>query len=215
LGIVHALKWAVGRARPFEVLYTGAPFSAWYDIGPHFVTEGIYHGSFPSGHTAQAALLLTVAYVLASGAADRPALRPAAWLWTLICLSFITAMGAARVMALSHWLTDVIAGLFFTWIGVHVSYHWILKIPAQTFYFRETGSWPRAPEAWELRLSVWLLGALAGFSAAMLGTRALFRPGEADLGLLLPLGAALLIVCVGRFRRLRKRAFRQMEGQTT
>jgi hypothetical protein len=118
-------------------------------------------------------------------------------------------------MALSHWPTDVIAGLFFTWIGVHVSYHWILKIPDQTSFFRETGSWPQAPVAWELRLSAWILGALAGFSAAVLGARALFRPGDVSLGLLLPAGAALLVVCFGRCRTLRKRAFRQMEGQTT
>ena len=215
LGIVHALKWAVGRARPFEVLFTGAPFTAWHDIGPHFVTEGIYHGSFPSGHTAQAALLLTLAYVLAAGAEHRAGLRPAAWLWTAVCLLFTTAMGAARVMALSHWLTDVIAGLFFTWIGIHASYHWILKVPAQVSFFRKTGRWPQAPEAWELRLSAWLLGTLAGFSMAVLGARALFRPGEALLGLLLPAGTGLLIVCFNRCRKLRKKALREMEGQTT
>ncbi len=211
LGLVHALKWSVGRARPFEVLYTGIPFTAWYEIGPHFVAEGIYHGSFPSGHTAQATILLTLAYVLAAAGRQRPGLRPVAWGYGGLCLCFIAAMGVARAMALSHWLTDVVAGLFLTWIGIHLTYHWLLQVPAQTAFFRETGRWPRQPEAWELRLSVWLLGGLAGAAAAALGARALFRPGEEVLGLLLPIGAALLAVSFIRARALRQGALEALE----
>ena len=78
LGLVHALKWSIGRARPYQVLYGEDPFTAWYEFGPHFVSEGVYHGSFPSGHTAQAALLLTLAYLLAGAFGDRPWGRSAA-----------------------------------------------------------------------------------------------------------------------------------------
>ena len=212
LGLVHALKWAVGRARPFEVLYAGIPFTAWHDIGPHFISEGIYRGSFPSGHTSQAALLLTLGYILASLADDRPVLKPAAWIWSAAVVLFTAVMGAARVMAMSHWLTDVIGGFFFTWIGIHISYHWVLRVPDQTAFFRANGRWPRAPEAWELRLAGWLVGAIAGAAAAVLGARAFFRPQEALLGLLLPAGAALVLVCIARAKSLRAKALLELEG---
>jgi membrane-associated phospholipid phosphatase len=211
LGLVHALKWAVGRARPMEVLYSGEPFTAWYRIGPHFVTEGVYRGSFPSGHTAQAALLLTLVYVIAAAARQRPPLRQASWGAGAFCLFYVAGMGAARVMALSHWLTDVVAGLFMTWLGIHITYHWLLQVPAQTAFYRKTGRWPRAPEAWELRLSAWLLGVLAGAAAAALGARALLRSDHQGLGFLLPIGAVLLTVSLLRARSLRQRALAELE----
>ena len=38
----------------FEYISKGIfkDFSEWYEFGPHFITEGIYRGSFPSGHSA-------------------------------------------------------------------------------------------------------------------------------------------------------------------
>lgn len=212
LGMVHALKWSIGRARPFEVLYTGLPFTPWHEIGPHFITEGIYQGSFPSGHTAQAALLLTFAYVLPAATERRAVPRAAAWAVGGLCLCFITAMGIARAMALSHWLTDVVGGLFLTWIGIQVTYHRILRLPEQKAFFLRIGRWPQAPEGWELKLSGWSVAALAGIAAAGLGARALFMPETRALALLLPAGAAGAVFALARAGALRRRAFLEMDG---
>ena len=214
-GLVHALKWSIGRARPPEVLRHGVPFSDWYALGPHFVTEGIYRGSFPSGHTAQAAVMFTLAYVLAGIGSDRPSLRLSAWVWAGLCLCYTSVMGIARCMSLSHWLTDVIAGLFLIWIGIHVSYHWILRVPEQTSFFRRTGRWPEGPAAWELRLSLWAVAALAGAAAAVLGARAWFLSDPAVLGLLLPAGAAAAVVSLYRAGLLRRRALGEMDRPPT
>ena len=212
LGLVHALKWSIGRARPYQVLYGEDPFTAWYEFGPHFVSEGVYHGSFPSGHTAQAALLLTLAYLLAGAFGDRPWGRSAAWSWGALGLCLTAAMGMAQVMSLSHWLTDVIAGLFLTWIGIHLTYHLVLRVPDQTAFFRRADRWPQAPEGWELRLSAWLVVLLAGAAAAVLGIRALFRPQEPVFVPLLPLGAAVFFVSLYMARGARRRALQELDG---
>ena len=63
LGMVHSLKWLIGRARPYEVWNQNWKYSEWYEFGPHFITEGIYKGSFPSGHTAVVISAITLSYV--------------------------------------------------------------------------------------------------------------------------------------------------------
>ena len=62
--MVHSLKWVVGRARPSYVVKGLLPYTGWFEFGPHFITEGTYRGSLPSGHTAQVFILMTVAYIL-------------------------------------------------------------------------------------------------------------------------------------------------------
>jgi membrane-associated phospholipid phosphatase len=62
--MVHGLKLAQGRARPGLVFTKVLAYSEWYEFGRHFVTEGLYGGSLPSGHTAIVLSFLTLAYIL-------------------------------------------------------------------------------------------------------------------------------------------------------
>ncbi|GGF12427.1 phosphatase PAP2 family protein [Subtercola lobariae] len=81
-GLVQLLKATFGRARPSEILVT-ADF-----------------GSFPSGHTANAA---TIAVCLAI-------IFPRVWVWA-VGAAYVVLMLLSRTYLGAHWLTDTFAGL--------------------------------------------------------------------------------------------------------
>lgn len=90
--VVAASKVLVDRARP--------------DLSIRLVTEN--EASFPSGHSADsAALLLTLAVVIAAVVLRRPAARVA-----LVATAALGSglIGLSRLVLAAHWPTDVIAG---------------------------------------------------------------------------------------------------------
>ncbi|MFC1857748.1 phosphatase PAP2 family protein [Thermodesulfobacteriota bacterium] len=200
--LVHSLKWIMGRARPYLVLSKEMPFSAWYEWGPHFVTEGIYRGSFPSGHTAQIFLLMTVAYILAADPGHRVRWRVIGWLWGGFTVLISLAVGIARCMTLSHWISDVLGIIFLSWLTLHILYFRILRIPQQTQYYKIHGQYPATPQIWELRLCGYLFFVFLGFTGAAMAVRSIFRGEALWLLLLGVLGIPLIIFCGRRIQKL-------------
>lgn len=80
-GVVQLLKYGFGRMRPAEIIVT---------------TD---HGSFPSGHTANAA---TIAVVLGL-------LFCRWWVWLLGAL-YTVLMALSRTYLAAHWLSDTLGG---------------------------------------------------------------------------------------------------------
>lgn len=104
---VAALKGIWGRVRPRDV-GEGGSFS-WVWI-PRFFT-GNY--SFPSGHTANAACLASLAFF-----ADKKKTRILIW---ILCAAWIVLVAISRVRGGAHFPTDVIAGGTVGIISVAVS----------------------------------------------------------------------------------------------
>jgi membrane-associated phospholipid phosphatase len=195
---VHTLKWLVARARPNLVFDGHYAFSAWYEMGPHFITEGIYHGSFTSGHTAQAFVLMVLAYALAGNPAAGRGLKAVGWLVGALVVVFALGMGLARCMSLSHWVTDVVGAVVISWVTLHVLYFDILKVPQQQ---RARKALDRAGDlrvGWELFLAFYLLAAFLGILVSGIGLRALWVAQARWLAILLVPG---IPAAVWGFRR--------------
>lgn len=170
---VHTLKWLVARARPNLVFDGHYPFTAWYAIGPHFITEGTYSGSFTSGHTAQAFSMMVLAYALAGNPAARRGLKAAGWLVGALVLVYALGMGLARCMSLSHWVTDVVGSVAMSWVTLHILYFDVLKVPQQQRVRKGPDRSGVLRAGWELFMGLYLVVAFFGILLAGIGLRAL------------------------------------------
>lgn len=192
LGAVHTVKWVMGRPRPWSVLgREHLPYSEWYQVGAHYISHGVYRGSFPSGHTAAVFVLMTLVYAWGADPSAGAARR--AWAWPLgaLVLAYTAGMGIASAMARSHWISDTIASTGIVWVVIHVLYFRILRVPEQRGYWLRTGQHlPLAPY-WELRLCGWGFIWLLGIIAVAFGVRAFWQESPPYLAVLLPVGAAL------------------------
>lgn len=215
LGAVHAVKWVVGRARPYDVLAgEHLPFTPWYAPGPHFITEGIYRGSFPSGHVAAAFMFIAVAYVLAGDPLLPVRWRLAGWALGALTLAYAAVMAVASSMARSHWLSDAVGVVGIVWLLVHVLYFWGLRVPDQRRYGLSHGRPPPLGPRWELRFCALGFVALLGLISIGLGLRALALQPVPYLAILAPLGVGLVAVFAPKAGRLLRRLHRAMRKGT-
>jgi membrane-associated phospholipid phosphatase len=190
--LVHGTKWIVGRARPKEVVYKQLAYSDWFETGVHFINEGHYSGSFPSGHTLAAFLLMLAAYALAGDPQHSRRLKLSGWCVGALAVAYAGTMSVARAMSLNHWVSDCLLGMLLAWMLMHLCYYWVLRVPAQN-RLRRTGQESRSPRLFELRLGLLVLGCTAGVTLALLGLRAVFLLQIHPLVLLLPVGTLMAV----------------------
>lgn len=104
----HGLKWLVGRPRPTDILGGNCEFQPWFQLSSEDCSRRTRGGSFPSGHTANAASLVFpvvawIEYRRKTKAQSSPNLK-----WIVLGILFYgILMGISRVMHGDHWLTDI------------------------------------------------------------------------------------------------------------
>jgi hypothetical protein len=199
--MVHGPKLALGRARPGLVFKHGAAYSPFYAFGSHYITEGLFRGSFPSGHTAAVFTLMTIAYVLVFHSRRSAGARLAGLCWGGLVLAGSVLMAVARSMSMSHWIGDGLLMILMSWLLLHALYFWVLRVPAQT----ARGPAVQMPPFWELRLCWWLGWITMGLLAAVIGARAFEQQSVPWLSLLIPGGLLLLVIAIRRLVRLYRR----------
>lgn len=182
----HTVKQIVGRARPGAVFSGKAPFSVWYHTGPLFFTHGSYTGSFPSGHTATAAMSIIFAYAfMACLPKER---RWMGGIFFVVSVGFTILMGISRMMSASHWLTDVVFTLFSQWALIHIIFYYFLDIPQKQEYIRRQGRPQPQPRFFELRICLILVPVCLGIWAFFTGLRSYHFAGFSWLLALTPVG---------------------------
>ena len=186
---VHTIKWLMARPRPGQVLREQFPFSPWYEVGPQFITDGIYRGSFPSGHTALATVTLGIAYCLiyCSGGRLTRYTGHFLFLWTAVVSGL---MGAHRVMTGAHWLTDVVFTLFGCWLLTHWIFHWGLRVPTRVGAAQQRRTTQSKPFS-ELLLCVYLFLFSLGIVCISFSVRSVLIPDTPLLFILFPIGLCM------------------------
>ncbi|MCG8335395.1 MAG: phosphatase PAP2 family protein [Proteobacteria bacterium] len=194
LGLVHSFKWVLGRARPYLVLDGKLAYSSWYEFGSQFVTDGIFYGSFPSGHTATVFLLVTLSYFLIANSNYSTKIKVFGWIWGVIVLIMTGMMILGRSITLHHWLTDSVGIMLLSWIFIHLIYFRILNIPAQIRYVENKKQYPPLPRYWELSLLWRLFLITIGLMSICIGGRAPFIEGAAPLSAIVLPGVLLVFI---------------------
>lgn len=192
--LIHATKWIMGRPRPGYVFSGQLPYSEWYEVGWHFISQGHYRGSFPSGHTATVFMYMALAYALWDLLKPR---RQQAWAVGLglfaLCLAGL--MMASRSMSGAHWVADSVFIIFFNWLFIHLLYHLGGLIGPRAM------AQPR-PFYFELKISFYLFLVAFGCFWLFMGLRALWLGEWTWLALGIPVGGWLIF----RYIRLAHRA---------
>jgi membrane-associated phospholipid phosphatase len=189
---VHSLKWSMGRARPSLVVNHGFSYTDWFVFGPQFITQGIYRGSFPSGHTANAFAPMALCYIFALPKDHPRWARVGGVLLAPLILIFTIAMAVGRSMGLAHWISDSLFSFSMGWVSLHVIYYWGLRIPAQLAYYRAHGLHFSHPKELDAPLCVCSFFILLGAMTLILGLRAFHFQSFPWLFSLSFLGAGLI-----------------------
>jgi membrane-associated phospholipid phosphatase len=208
--LVHGIKLSMGRARPYMVFNHGMPFTPWYSFGPLFIANGLFSGSFPSGHTAQIFSATAFCYILAADPIFGKKIRLLGWVWGALMLILCLAMATARCMSSSHWLTDVLGSICLGSVIMHFLYHWLLFVPDQRRYVDLHRGFPKLPSLWELRIGGFLLFAAAGLVAFVSGVRSPLLGQSYWMMIGIPIGACLIFWSSRKVARIRRMVRKQL-----
>jgi membrane-associated phospholipid phosphatase len=210
LGFVHCLKWIIGRARPKLVWSEKMPYTEWYEFGPHYIAEGIYRGSFPSGHTAAVLIPLLLSLIwLTDYKYRKPVL---AVVWGALFLLNGVAMGVARAMTGHHWISDCLGVFGPLFLIVWWLYYDLLKVPQQRAYYRRNGHNPDLPKYWEMKFSGYGFFVVLGLILWFWGLRSVQMQETPYLLVLAPIGAIMITWAYRKMTQMYSGLFDWMHG---
>lgn len=202
--MTNGLKLSMGRARPDLVFHHQWPFTPWFAFGSHFIGNGPYRGSFPSGHTSQAFAAMALAYVLIADPRFNVKVRALGWLWGMFTILTSISMGVARCMSSSHWLTDVVGAVCFGWLIMHWLYYWLFFVPEQRNYIVTQGEFPHLPRKWELQIGGLMVLTTLGLFFFINGIRAVILQNTLWLAIFVPMGAWMIFWTVKKIGLIRQ-----------
>lgn len=134
IALIHTLKHFIGRPRPYDVMVSDASFAPWYQWSENIWYVLPRYQSFPSGHTATAALSLVIAYLLLGHPLGREKSKRWGWLALGVAVVYGVAMLISRSMVQAHWLSDGLASVMLLALWLYVLYFWVLRVPQQQRY---------------------------------------------------------------------------------
>jgi membrane-associated phospholipid phosphatase len=198
VGLVHSLKWVVGRVRPSDYLKHDLVYTEWFEFGAHFI-ESSHKGSFPSGHTAQAFMLMSVAYLLAGDPRHSRRMKLAGLIIGALVLGFALTMGFSRSMSFHHWISDWLGSIFLSWIIIHTLYYWVFRVPDQALQLLK-GVPGRPSRFRELYFLAVVLVFILGFMTLLAGARSMLLSGIGWMGVLVLPGLAGIVLAWKLYR---------------
>lgn len=198
--MVHGLKLLVARARPGDVLAGKELFTGWYEFGSHFIGNGMFNGSMPSGHTSTVLFYMTIAYILTGYRSFGLKTRIAGICWGVLTFACVLIMAISRAMMLNHWIGDTFVSIGLGWIIIHALYFWVLNVPQQIEFKRRYGIQANMPKLWELRFCLYCLPLVAGAIIVVSGLRSIWI-GDAQW--LAALAIPVVMVMLFFFRKIR------------
>lgn len=188
------MKAFFGRVRPSDVLRGDLDYTSMWSLGHYEFADALSQGSFTSGHTTMAMVLLPLAFV-ALGSSRRAALPV---LLFVMALAWGLFVGWGRVLNGLHYPSDILwAVIVCIWVCVYVRDH--VHVP-----YSSTAS--QALPLRDLRLAAWLALGLFLTFLAMTGVKeivfrfSLWWPGATILS---ALGAWFCLHRVGAVQRWR------------
>ena len=148
----RAFKGFFGRVRPLDAIKNPDLYSRIFEWGQYSLSKGLSSGSFTSGHTTTAAILITIAFLLLK--------TRKSWVIVLgfiVTIGWTIIMGFGRVVHGAHYPGDTLWALVISFILITLIYFNIFKIPQQ-----ESGEFKPKMKAyafiWSIFASIFIIG---------------------------------------------------------
>ncbi len=122
----RAFKMFFGRVRPNEAIENPALYSRIFEWGQYSLSKALSSGSFTSGHTTTAAILIVFAFILIKTRNAGVIL-----LGFVVTIGWTIVMGFGRVVYGAHYPGDTLWALVVSLILIAILYFNIFKIPQQ------------------------------------------------------------------------------------
>jgi membrane-associated phospholipid phosphatase len=127
LAVVNRIfKTFFARARPGDAIGDNSLYSRMFEMGKYSLDDGFSTGSFTSGHTTTAAILIILAFMLIK--------THKTWIITIgftVTIAWAALMGYGRVVEGSHYPGDTVWAILIAILLICWVYFYVFRIPEQ------------------------------------------------------------------------------------
>ena len=198
----HALKISIGRARPYEVWSGKETYSEWFQFGSHWIGDGLFSGSFTSGHTSSTITFLGIGLYLYNHQSVRKRLlyHVGALFFVILSFGYMVAMAVSRSMLAQHWITDTAGAVIIGSAWSYLLYFHIFRIHEQQIFYQKYKRTAVLPRLWEVWLVGYLVGIIICFAVLIISIHAMWTEDQV-IGLL-AISASVIVWLLGKRLKL-------------